>query len=91
MSVSLTPKEAGEKRLCPNAALIGTAKSQSVFCHGPACGAWRWALDATFREAVTKEGKRTGEDPPYKKATSDVAKKPVTFGLRGYCGLGGPI
>lgn len=89
MSVSLTPDEARGKRLCPNAALIGTEKTQTPFCHGPACGAWRWTLDQAYRDAVKKEADRTGEKGNPVKAAQTVAAKPVSFNLRGYCGLGG--
>lgn len=85
----MSMKDASEKRLCPVAALIGTEKTQTPFCHGQACGAWRWATDAVFRDAVQKEAARTGEKAPFKEASSTVASKPVTYGLRGYCGLGG--
>lgn len=89
MSVSLTPDEARAKRLCPNAALIGTEKTQTPFCHGPACGAWRWTLDESFRQAVAAEGRRSEEKPPFKEAAVRVAGKPLTYNLRGHCGLGG--
>lgn len=81
--------DAAKKRLCPVAAIIATAETQTPFCHGPQCGAWRWAVDATFREVVAKLGSDTGEKAPFSKASAKVAAKPLSYGLNGYCGLGG--
>lgn len=89
MSVNLTPEEARAKRLCPNSAIMGTENMQTPFCHGHQCGAWRWAADDIFRAAVAKQAAVDGEKAPFKLASSKVAAKPVSFGLRGYCGLGG--
>lgn len=87
--VSLTMDEAMKDRLCPVAAIIGTATTQTPFCHGPKCGAWRWTLDATFRDAVSQVAAKSGEKAPFKEATAKVAAKPLSYGLKGYCGLGG--
>lgn len=89
MSVCMTMAEAAEKRLCPVAAIIGTTNTLTPFCHGPKCGAWRWAVDAKFREVVAKLAAETGEKPPFKDASAKVAAKPLSYGLNGYCGLGG--
>ncbi len=91
MSASMTPEDARQKRLCPNAAIMGEADKQTPFCHGPQCGAWRWALDAVFRAAVQKQANVLEEKAPFAKSSAAVAAKPVTFGLRGYCGLGGVV
>lgn len=85
----MTPEEARKSRLCPNAALIGTAKTASPFCHGIICGAWRWANNQAFRDAVKREAERNGEKAPFSKSSATVTAKPVTFNLEGYCGLGG--
>jgi hypothetical protein len=91
LTVCMTMAEAAQKRLCPVAAIIGTKDTQTPFCHGPKCGAWRWALDATFRDVVAKLGAETGEKAPFKEASAKVAAKPVSYGLTGYCGLGGAL
>lgn len=90
MSVNMTPEDARSKRLCPTAAIMGSEKSQTIFCHGPNCGAWRWSVsDEIFAAAVAKQAAIIGEESPFTQASLEVAKKPITFGLRGYCGLGG--
>ena len=91
MKVAMTPEDARAKRLCPNSAIMGTADAQTPYCHGPACGAWRWATDDLFRAAVQKQAAIDGEKVPYPKSAAKVAAKPVSFGLRGFCGLGGPV
>jgi hypothetical protein len=90
-SVSMTPDDAKAKRLCPNAAIMGPEGSQTPFCHGPQCGAWRWTLDDAFRSAVQKQAKVDDDKPPFAKSAAKVVAKPVTFGLRGHCGLGGGV
>lgn len=82
--------DAAKMRLCPVAAIIGTPDTQTPFCHGPKCGAWRWTLDSRFREVVAELGTKAGEKSPFKDAAAKVAAKPVTYGMRGHCGLGGP-
>lgn len=89
MSVCMTPEEARAKRLCPNAAIMGVEGQQTPFCHGHQCGAWRWAVDDLFRAAVAKQAAIDGEKAPFPKSSAKVAAKPVSFGLRGYCGIGG--
>lgn len=89
MSVNLSIADAQKKRLCPVAAIIGTEKTQTPFCHGPSCGAWRWALDGKFREVVSALAAETGEKAPFRDAAAKVSSKPASYGLNGYCGLGG--